>query len=409
MKKTIILSLLFVFPLIINAQTGLNHRTDSLLKKALELYSKTTSFSCECLFISSDFPVNVSLNCKMEATRNPLDTITGFYYYVKYKPPNEKYFHLYNGNDVFMSYSGPIIQINKKEKPEAFRDKESTIPGMCKGFSPSVSKSSFMFFYSLFFLEDQLNKELKDTTYQIVVLKDTLIDKTKCLHYKFMKTNLGKGKTFEKVICIESNTLLPKYIRTESKNPMGHQINTALYRNFDVQTKVPLSYYAAENLLPKNWKENNPVREIVNWIGKEAPGWSLPTLSNDSTVTLSQFKGKVLLLEFTATWCPHCMEAAEMMNRLNEKFKNNSGTVLLSVFSSSPDTKDRISKFAERYSISNKILYNATAVGDIYKVEGYPQFFIIDSSGKIVKHYPGYSEEVEKKIVEDLNKLIKGS
>lgn len=394
--------------LLINAQTALNQttfglgsRTDRLVKEALQLYSKTNSFSFEC-FYTVDFPMNLSYGCKMKATRNPLDTTCGFYYYVKYKPQDQvSDFFLYSGSDVYRSYKDKIDQINRVEKPIYFTEKETITPGYGKGKIPSIVKSPSIFRFSLFEFERQLAMDLNDISFKTIVLKDTLIDETNCFHIKLI------NNIYEKDVCVDLKTLLPKRLQTFGKSQMGTQITTVVFQNFDVHANIPLSYYSAENLLPKNWKKKNPVSETVNWVGKEAPALSLPTMNNDSTVSLSQFRGKVVLLEFTATWCPHCMEAAEMMNRLNEKFKNNSGTVLLSVFSSSPDTKDRISKFADRFSISNKILYNAAAVGNIYKVEGYPQFFIIDSSGKIVKHYPGYSEAIEKRIVEDMEVLIK--
>lgn len=141
--------------------------------------------------------------------------------------------------------------------------------------------------------------------------------------------------------------------------------------------------------------------------GKKAPGWTLPVLNNESALTLNQLKGKVILLEFTATWCIHCIEAAEMMKSLDKKLKGNPDIVLLSVFSSSADDKEKILKFAEKHQITNKVLYDAKTIGDTYQVNGYPTFFIIDNTGSIIKEYRGYGEGTEQVIFEDLTKLGK--
>ena len=378
-----------------------NSQTERLVQKALSKYSQTKSFKCECL-VAVDVPMNFSFNCKMEATRNPLDTTCGFYYFIKYVPgEGTADFSLYNGSDVYMSYKGKITQTNRLKKPDAFKDKEMNLRGVGKGKIPSVAKSSSMFRFSLFEFEDQLRKDLKDTTLKFVAGSDTLIDKVNCFHFRF------RNKSLVKEICIENQSLLPKYFKISSKSPIFNQTTTASFKNYDVSNAIPLSYYTAENLLPLNWEANQPVETKIDMTGKEAPGWTLPVLNDESAITLNQLKGKVILLEFTATWCPHCFEAAEMMKSLNERFKDNANVVLLSVFSSSPDDKDKIQKFAEKWKITNKVLYNAKMIGDTYHVDGYPTFFIIDSSGKIVKQYLGYGEGIEQRIFDDITRLGK--
>ena len=374
---------------------------NSLLQKALRKYSQIQNFSCECLF-ATDGLMNISFSCKMEATRNALDTICGFYYYIKYVPgEGTSDFSLYNGSDYYMSYKGKITQTNRLKKPDAFKDKEMNIRGVGKGRIPSVAKSPTMCRFSLFEFENQIRKDLKDSTFEFVAGNDTLIDKVICFQFRFRKNNMVKE------ISIEKESLFPKYYKSTGKSALFNQTQTALFNNFEANGNLPLSYYAAENLLPLNWEANNPVKTTIELTGKEAPGWTLPLLNNDAELTLKELKGKVVLLEFTATWCVHCIEAAEMMKSLNEKFKDNANIVLLSVFSSSPDDKNKIQKFAEKHKISNEILYNAKSVGDMYQVDGYPVFFIIDSTGKIVKQYPGYGESTENRIFEDLNKLGK--
>jgi|WetSurMetagenome_2_1015567.scaffolds.fasta_scaffold147472_1 thiol-disulfide isomerase/thioredoxin len=398
MLKTCILSIVLLYTSFYNgyAQTG------SLLQKVLEKYSKTNCFSCQCIY-SVDSPMDLSYSCKMEVTRNSLDTTCGLYYYFLYKPQeNIADFHIYNGDAYYMSYKEKVTKTDKKENPEAFLEKEFESELLGKSTMPPFPKRPVMFYWTLFSIENALKSDLKDTTLEFVVMTDTLIDKVKCFHIEFRKTGLVKDFYFD------MQSLYPKFYRISSKSEFFNQIQSALFQNFDVSKSIPLTYYAEENLLPSNWEVNKYVRtEPADMTGKEAPEWTLPLLHSDTGLSINHLKGKVLLLEFTATWCVHCIEAAVMMKSLAEKFKNDKNIMLLSIFSSSADNEDRILKFAEKHEISNKILFNAIDVGDKYQVEGYPAFFIVDKSGKIIHQYPGFSDDYENILFKELSKLTR--
>ena len=141
-------------------------------------------------------------------------------------------------------------------------------------------------------------------------------------------------------------------------------------------------------------------------IGKKAPDWSLPILGENMKISIRDLKGKYILLEFTATWCAHCIEAANMMNRLEEQFGDSEDVALLSIFSSDIDKKEGIQKFAEKLNLKSTILYSASDVGELYQVYSYPNFIIVSPEGKVFMNFPGYSEGVEKNIVNVLTELI---
>jgi len=138
-----------------------------------------------------------------------------------------------------------------------------------------------------------------------------------------------------------------------------------------------------------------------------APDWKLPVLGKDESLSSKGLRGKYILMEFTATWCGHCWEAVEAMNRFEDIFKNCSDIAIVSVFSSEIDKKEHIVKFAKQHNARSTMLYAAKEVGDMYQVSSYPNFLIISPEGKILKNYKGYDQSTARKIIENLNELIK--
>ena len=115
--------------------------------------------------------------------------------------------------------------------------------------------------------------------------------------------------------------------------------------------------------------------------------------------------GKYVLLEFTATWCGHCIEAGEMMNRLEDKFRDNKKIALVSIFSSEIDKKEGISEFARKNNLKSTILYSAPHIGELYEVSSYPNFIIISPDGNVFMNFQGYNSTIEKNITNLLSEL----
>ncbi len=136
-------------------------------------------------------------------------------------------------------------------------------------------------------------------------------------------------------------------------------------------------------------------------IGKEAPDFSLSDI-NGNKVSLSSFTGKVVILDFFATWCPPCkMEVPDFIEL--EKTYGNKGFAMIGVaLVKSGEAKE----FAGKMGINYPILVDDGKASEIYgPIRSIPTTFIIDKSGKIVKMYIGYRE---KAVFEaDIKELLK--
>ncbi len=113
-----------------------------------------------------------------------------------------------------------------------------------------------------------------------------------------------------------------------------------------------------------------------------APGWQLQDLQGKS-VKLSDFKGKVVLLNFWATWCPPCREEIPDLISLQKQYAAQ-GLVVLGI-SMDEGGPARVAAFAKKYAINYPVVMGTDEVSDAYGgIQVLPTTFIIDRKGKVV-------------------------
>ena len=134
-------------------------------------------------------------------------------------------------------------------------------------------------------------------------------------------------------------------------------------------------------------------------VGGMAPDFNLKDI-NGSAVSLSMNRGKVVLVEFWATWCPPCRELIPGFVSLYEKYKNK-GFVLLAL-ASEDEGADELKSFAKDYRMTYPVVLADRNAMIKYGVTCIPVSFLIDKDGKIAsKHVgsmPGLLDELEAEI-----------
>jgi peroxiredoxin len=98
------------------------------------------------------------------------------------------------------------------------------------------------------------------------------------------------------------------------------------------------------------------------------------------TWTLKQLHGKVVLVNFWATWCPPCRKEMPDLETLYERFKDQ-GLVILSI---SDEEADKVKPFIAERKIQYPILLDGGKVHKLFEVEGIPKSFVYDREGKLV-------------------------
>ncbi|MFD1039998.1 peroxiredoxin family protein [Virgibacillus byunsanensis] len=114
--------------------------------------------------------------------------------------------------------------------------------------------------------------------------------------------------------------------------------------------------------------------------GNMAPDFELSTLGGD-TVKLSDFRGKRVMLNFWATWCPPCR--AEMPDM--QKFHEEKDIVILAVNLTDTEASIQdIPDFVDEFELTFPILLDEqTAVANEYQIQPIPTSFMVDSNGRI--------------------------
>lgn len=129
-----------------------------------------------------------------------------------------------------------------------------------------------------------------------------------------------------------------------------------------------------------------------------APGWELQNLDGKS-VHSADFKGKVVVLDFWATWCQPCRAEISGFIELQKKYQAQ-GLVVVGI-SVDQGGSGTVKSFVQKEGINYPIVLADSKVVTAYGgIESVPTTFIIDRAGQVVKQHLGFTdkEEFEKEI-----------
>ncbi len=149
-----------------------------------------------------------------------------------------------------------------------------------------------------------------------------------------------------------------------------------------------------------------PIRTMSRWLAGLLLSVSLSVLAADNTTapSLPQWKGKVVLLDFWASWCKPCRESFPWMNDLQHRYGDNLVIVAVNL-----DQDHRLAdQFLEQTPATFRIEYDpkgtlATQLG----VSTMPMSFLIDRSGRIRERHQGFRQTEQPKREKSIAALLK--
>jgi peroxiredoxin len=142
---------------------------------------------------------------------------------------------------------------------------------------------------------------------------------------------------------------------------------------------------------PTNNLKDNPVSQLPIGINEQniAPDFTLKTLDGQ-TVKLSDFRGKKVILNFWATWCPPCRAEIPDMQQFYAKHKTEGIEILAVNATETEKSTKNIKKFAETYGMTFPILLDEKSdVAHTFQAQTIPTSYIIDTHGVIQKRMIG--------------------
>jgi thiol-disulfide isomerase/thioredoxin len=137
--------------------------------------------------------------------------------------------------------------------------------------------------------------------------------------------------------------------------------------------------------------------------GQPAPPIKVTTTSGQP-VTMANYKGYVVIVDFFATWCGPCKEAIPHLNSLNKKYANQ-GLQLLGL-----SVDDGGEKLVRDFSAARQLSYPVAIADDDlqteYGLRSVPTLFVINKKGVVAEKYQGFSAETAKAIEVLVKKLL---
>lgn len=144
--------------------------------------------------------------------------------------------------------------------------------------------------------------------------------------------------------------------------------------------------------------------DIEKLQNRPAPAFRLTDPSGQKTMGIDAVRGKVVLLNFWATWCSPCRSELEDLNRLQHRFAARGFTVIgISI----DDKAATVKAFLAKHPLAYPVLHDrGQLVNDRYKVYTYPTSFLVDRSGVIRAFYLGVQKWQGKAITSAIEKLL---
>ena len=112
-------------------------------------------------------------------------------------------------------------------------------------------------------------------------------------------------------------------------------------------------------------------------IGQPAPDFSLKDYQ-DQDVSLADFAGQVLVIDFWGTWCPPCLEAMPKLVALHEQYADQGFTIIGIATGDSPEA---VKKFAAKHQVDFPLPLADDQVPQAYQISAFPTTFVVDRSG----------------------------
>src|SRR6266478_5974667 len=141
--------------------------------------------------------------------------------------------------------------------------------------------------------------------------------------------------------------------------------------------------------------------------GDPAPACSAPLLDGGRAVSLAEYRGQVVYLDFWASWCGPCRESFPFMNELQRDLAGRGLQILaISVDKTAEDARRFLSRYPAQFSVALDV---AAACPAAFQLQGMPSSYIIDKGGTLRAVHAGFRNRDRAEIRGQLLDLLGGA
>jgi len=141
--------------------------------------------------------------------------------------------------------------------------------------------------------------------------------------------------------------------------------------------------------------------------GNVAPDFQLED-TQGNRISLAKLRGKIVLVNFWATWCPPCIEEMPSMERLYEAMGDDKNFVMLAI-NTEKNGRSAVAQFLKKTPYTFPILYDDKGTTqENYGVYKFPETFIIGKDGKVIEKIIGPLNWSSPKTIDRLKTLARG-
>jgi peroxiredoxin len=138
-------------------------------------------------------------------------------------------------------------------------------------------------------------------------------------------------------------------------------------------------------------------------VGQPAPNFKVSTTSGQQ-VSLENYRGHVLVLDFFATWCQPCRVSIPHLVEMNRKYGNQGLQVL--GMSADEDGESVVKAFADKHRITYPIALAGESTQADFGVRSVPVMFVIDKKGRVAEVFRGFTDDVARSTEQLIKKLL---
>ena len=404
MKTTFKLScLLLLFAVLIGCNTSVN--TNDYLKKVLNNLEKIESASYY-IYSESWHPwdtTSTRVYCALVTEYdNPSDTTIGASYLRFYCEDTTK---------LESAYDGKVRVLTYHDKREIMIDDftTNTLPFRPIG-SPFFNYTKNIIRYALT-TEDSITVELIDNNdhyhFKLTINEDRQVEFFgKAHHIPENPYNFDETTSIYQLWISKKDNLPYKFRREMSDNISERTCSKVEFNKLSIDDFNIYEYFTADYEIRKKSDLGKGARKESGLIGKKAPDWVLND-KDEQSVSLSDFNGKVLLIQITGIGCGPCQVAIPALNRIKEKYSSDEFELLaIETWSRKPNS---LKSYSNSKGLTYNILCGTDEIVKNYETGGaVPVIFILDKQQIVRKVINGYSEKTtENEIIDAINECFK--